>query len=143
MKNILLVSFFVIFLSGFTIFNGKYKDVKENRGVISIPTGDITSEKAVFYKYNFKGKDIKFFFLRTKDGTIRAAFDACDVCYPAKKGYSQSSDFMVCNNCGQKFHVSGIGLFRGGCNPSPLNFKVDKGFISVSLNELLSHYNYF
>ncbi len=143
MKNILLLSFLVIFSSGFTIFSGKYKDVKEKSGVISVPIGDITSEKAVFYKYNLKGKEIKFFFLRSKEGTIRAAFDACDVCYPARKGYSQSGDFMVCNNCGQKFHVSGIGLLRGGCNPSPLNFKIDKGFINITLNELLTHYNYF
>ena len=32
---------------------------------------------------------IKYFILKSADGVIRAAFDACDVCWPEGKGYVQ------------------------------------------------------
>lgn len=143
MKNILILFSLVVLLSGFTLFSGKYKEIKDRNGIITIPVSDIKSEKATFYEYDYRGKKIKFFLLKTKDGMLKAAFDACDVCYPAKKGYSQSGDYMICNNCGLKFHITKIGLYKGGCNPSPLNFKLEKGGIIITVNELVSHYNYF
>jgi len=142
MKNI-LIFLILIFTFGFTFFGDNYKELHDKNGFIMIPTSDVKNEKATFYKYNYKGKNIKFFLLKTKDGKIRAAFDACDVCYPAKKGYSQTNDFMICNNCGMKFHISRIGDFRGGCNPSPLKFNLEKDYIKISVTELATHYNYF
>ncbi|MEM3554980.1 MAG: Fe-S-containing protein, partial [Candidatus Micrarchaeaceae archaeon] len=54
-----------------------------------------------------------------------AAFNACDVCYPARKGYHQEGDVMVCNNCGRRFPTNQINIVRGGCNPAPLERAVD------------------
>ena len=58
--------------------------------------------------------------MQSKDGEYRAAFDACDVCYPNKKGYTQQGDLMVCNNCGLQFESTKINEVKGGCNPSPI-----------------------
>lgn len=108
MRNILI--FLILTLtSGFTFFGDNYKKLHDNNGFIMIPTRDIKNEKATFYSYDYKGKNIKFFLLKTNDGKIRAAFDACGVCYPARKGYSQTNNFMICNSCGQKFHITRIG----------------------------------
>jgi uncharacterized membrane protein len=92
-----------------------------------IPISDVDDGKAHFYEYNYNGKIIKYFILKSSDGIIRAAFDACDICYEAGKGYSQQGDYMVCNNCGQKFLSTKINEEKGGCNPAPLDRTVEDG----------------
>ncbi|MBW2565258.1 MAG: DUF2318 domain-containing protein [Deltaproteobacteria bacterium] len=62
--------------------------------------------------------------LKSSDGVIRAAIDACDVCYRSGKGYVQEGDFMVCTNCGRRFASTRINEIKGGCNPAPLNRKI-------------------
>ena len=69
---------------------------------------------------------VTYFVLKSSDGVIRAAIDACDVCYRAGKGYTQEGDYMVCENCGQRFASTRINVVKGGCNPAPLN-RVVKG----------------
>jgi uncharacterized membrane protein len=58
--------------------------------------------------------------VRSKDGVIRAAVDACDVCYRAGKGYVKDGGVMVCENCGMRFPLARINVVKGGCNPAPL-----------------------
>ncbi|MDH3870419.1 MAG: DUF2318 domain-containing protein, partial [Desulfuromonadales bacterium] len=63
---------------------------------------------------------VDFFVVRSHDGVIRSAFDTCDVCYKARKGYRQEGNEMVCNNCDQRFRTDKINEIKGGCNPAPL-----------------------
>ena len=64
---------------------------------------------------------MKYFVLADKNGKVRAALDACEVCFAQKKGYQQEGDTMVCNNCGQVFPSDQINVVTGGCNPIPLD----------------------
>lgn len=98
----------------------RYKALKPVNGEVRIDISKIEDGNAHYYSYKDQGKVIKFFVVKSRDGIIRAAFDACDVCFPARKGYTQEGDFMICNNCGQKFHSSRINVVEGGCNPAPL-----------------------
>lgn len=108
-------------LAGHTFnFLSRYETVKEIDGEIRIGVGNISDGKAHYYSYKGEGSIIKFFVVQSPDGVIRAAFDACDVCFHEKKGYSQGGDFMICNNCGMKFHSSRVNVVEGGCNPAPL-----------------------
>ena len=100
---------------------GKYTTVAPESGVVAIPVSDVSDGQAHYYMYDNGFEEVKFFLLKSSDGVIRAAFDACDVCFSEKKGYTQDGDFMVCNNCGQRFHSARINEVKGGCNPSPLN----------------------
>jgi uncharacterized membrane protein len=86
---------------------------------------------------------IQYFILKSSDGVIRAAFDACDVCWPAGKGYQQSGDVMVCRNCGRKFASVLVNEVKGGCNPAPLNRKVEEGKVVLQINDILSGKQYF
>jgi uncharacterized membrane protein len=106
--------------AGFGIF-GQHKTVKAVDGEVRLPLDDVSDGKAHYYAYKSDGKEIKFFVVKSNDGVIRAAFDACDVCFPAKKGYSQDGDYMICNNCGRRFHSSQVNVVEGGCNPAPLH----------------------
>lgn len=96
-------------------------------GVLEIPIKDISDGKAHHYTVTAgDGIKVNFFTLKSRDGVIRAAIDACDVCYRSGKGYRQEGDFMICNNCGQRFASNKINVIKGGCNPAPLN-RVIKG----------------
>ena len=89
------------------------------------------------------GVTIRYFIIRSSDGVIRAAFDACDVCWPENKGYSQKGDFMVCKNCGKQFPSARINEVRGGCNPAPLERKVENGNVIFQVTDILQGKAYF
>jgi uncharacterized membrane protein len=91
-------------------------------GKLLIPLSEVSDGRAHHYQARADdGTMVAFFVLKSGDGVLRAAIDACDVCYKAGKGYYQEGDFMVCENCGQKFASSRINVVKGGCNPAPLN----------------------
>jgi len=110
---------------------------------VAIPLSEL-SGKARFYEYKTaEGKTVRFFAVKSSDGVYRAALDACDSCFHAKKGYSQEGDDMVCNNCGMHFHSSKINEVKGGCNPIGLERKIAGDRLSVSAEELEAGANYF
>lgn len=86
---------------------------------------------------------IRYFVLKSSDGVIRAAFDACDVCWPAGKGYSQDGDVMVCRNCGRRFASIKVNEVKGGCNPAPLDRRVSNGKLIITFNDILQGRGYF
>jgi uncharacterized membrane protein len=99
---------------------------------------------ARFYEYRTgDGITIKYFILQSSDGVIRAAFDACDVCWREGKGYFQRGDFMICKNCGQRFASVRINEVRGGCNPAPLRREIKAGNIVIKASDLLEGSRYF
>jgi len=89
---------------------------------IKIPLSEITSQ-AKWYEYDAEGVKVRFFAVRASDGSVKTGFDACDVCYTSKKGYRQEGGYMVCNNCGNKYPINGLGVENkktGGCWPGYL-----------------------
>lgn len=105
--------------AGWSLFS-QYTTVDAKAGEVKLAVDEIDDGDAHYYLYEKDGREIKFFVLKSPDGVMRAAFDACDVCYKARKGYSQDGAFMVCNNCGQRFHSNRVNVVKGGCNPAPL-----------------------
>lgn len=126
----------------FGIF-GQYKSVKAVDGEVRIPVEKVTDGKAHHFVYKSDGKDIKFFVVKSRDGILRAAFDACDVCFPAKKGYTQDGDYMICNNCGRRFHTSQVNVVEGGCNPAPLKRTENGGNLVIKVADILPGARFF
>jgi uncharacterized membrane protein len=93
-------------------------------GEVTIPVADVSDGEAKFFSYDAAGVEVKYFVVKSSDGEIRAAFDACDVCFAEKRGYEQQGDEMVCNNCGRRFPSVSINVEQGGCNPSPLDRRI-------------------
>ncbi len=126
------------------------KSVHETAAIIPDAAGEIrytVSEfddgKARFYNYKHSGSTISYFILKSNDGKIRAAFDACDVCWEAGKGYTQQGDYMVCNNCGRRFISTMINVVSGGCNPSPLAVKIRGNEIVLKTSDIITGDKYF
>ena len=89
------------------------------------------------------GVTVRYFVVRSSDGVIRAAFDACDVCWRSGKGYQQHGDFMVCGNCGQRFASVLVNEVKGGCNPAPLNREIVDGKVTIRIADIVEGKRYF
>lgn len=102
---------------------------------IKIPVSEIT-ETAKFFPAEINGTDLEVIAVKAPDGTIRTAFNTCQVCYSSGRGYyEQEGDLLVCQNCGNQFTMDQVEIVKGGCNPVPIteeNKTVDDSTITVS-----------
>lgn len=137
MKKVILILAFIL------IPTAALSGMKTQNDNLLIPLAEVNDGKAHYYSIDVDGTEVRFFVLKSKDGVIRAAFDACDVCYRSKKGYSQNGDFMICNNCGMRFHSTRINVLSGGCNPSPLERAIDGDSLIISQDAVRAGKKYF
>jgi uncharacterized membrane protein len=136
----LLVGVVTVFAFSF----GKFEKVKINGNSATIPVATLADGKAHFYRYNDGGKEITFFAVKTPDGAIKTAFDACDSCFKSKKGYEQQGDKMNCKNCNQKFAIDRLGPnATGGCNPGFLPSQANGTAVSIRVTDLKAGAHYF
>jgi uncharacterized membrane protein len=110
---------------------------------VAFPASLFEDGKARHFEYVNGKHTIRYFILKSSDGIIRAAFDACDVCWPAGKGYYQDGDYMVCRNCGRRFASVLVNEVRGGCNPAPLNRTFENGKLVIQIEDILNGREYF
>ena len=111
--------------------------ITPTNGKLEIPVADINDGKA--HHFQVKADDgtmVTFFVLKSADGVLRAAIDACDVCYRSGLGYYQEGDNMVCKNCGQKFASNKINVIKGGCNPAPLDRVVAGDKLVIQMKDI-------
>ena len=129
----------IIFVAVLTKGFGLFKLSQTNpEGFVNISLSG-GSSKAKWYEYDFNGKKIRFFVVKASDGRIKTAFDACDVCYRYGKGYRQEGDYMVCNNCGNRYPITGLGTENknpGGCWPGYLPSVVEGDNILIKKSDL-------
>ncbi|MBN2353652.1 MAG: DUF2318 domain-containing protein [Spirochaetales bacterium] len=106
--------------------------------LVVIPQKDIGLD-ARFFTYKTKSNAlVGFFAILDRGKGVHVAFDACDVCYQARKGYRIVNGFAVCNNCGQSFPLTSIGKdnLTGGCWPSYLPISVKRGLVEIKTADL-------
>ena len=113
-------------------------------GDVVIPISDFSNGKAKFFDYTAADKkSVRFFVIKSSDGVYRAALDACDVCFAAKKGYYQDGDNMVCKKCGRDFPSALVNEVTGGCNPIGVPRTVDGDNLVIKASELESRSSFF
>jgi len=114
-------------------------------GEVRVPLKDLEGGKAVFFEPKLEsGKPVRFFVVKAADNTYRAALDACEVCFHAKKGYEQKGADMICRNCGRDFAVSDIGPHNeGGCHPIALRQRIEGDSLVIQTSELERGTSYF
>ena len=148
MKKAVISAFLICFgiiafqssVYSFSIFGDKIEELEPQNGAISIPVADINDGKS--HHYQVKAADgtmVTFFVLQSTDGVIRAAIDACDVCYRSGKGYVQEGQNMVCTNCGRKFAADRINEVKGGCNPAPLERRIEGDSLVIEMSAIDSN----
>ena len=105
----------------------KYLTIKANEdNNIILDTSNITST-ATFVNYDDDGIIIQLILVRGTDNKVRIALNTCQVCNPSPKAYFiQEGEYLVCQNCGTKFHINKIGIEKVGCNPTPVEEKQEE-----------------
>ena len=124
MKKIFFVlTWLFVFNAGFVFaqnaeLNQKKPAIADCDLVIQI--ADIT-ENALFFPVVIDGMQMEVLAVKAPDGTIRTAFNTCQVCYSSGRGYYlQQGTLLVCQNCGNRFRMNQIERQAGGCNPVPI-----------------------
>ena len=74
---------------------------------------------------------------------MRTAFNACDVCFPARLGYLQDGDLMICQNCGRAFPSDQINVVQGGCNPAGLERTTSGEALVIEVADIVAGARYF
>jgi uncharacterized membrane protein len=98
---------------------GAIKPVIKDKDLV-IPVAEITAN-ATFYPVDIDGTRLEVIAVKAPDGTIRTAFNTCQVCYGSGRGfYKQVGTVLVCQNCGNRFRMSQVEVRSGGCNPVPI-----------------------
>jgi uncharacterized membrane protein len=110
---------------------------------VSYPASLFADGRARHFELKHANLTIRYFILKSSDGIIRAAFDACDVCWPAGKGYYQDGDVMVCRNCGRRFASVLVNEVQGGCNPAPLKRSLQGERVVIRAQDILEGKQYF
>jgi hypothetical protein len=122
------------------------KDTAPAAGIpdASYPASMFDDGKARYFKVKSPdGVTIRYFVMKSSDGIIRAALDACTVCWREAKGYTQKDDVMVCNNCGRRFPSVKINVVTGGCNPIALTRNLEGGQVIIRGAHILEGKRYF
>jgi uncharacterized membrane protein len=110
---------------------------------VDYPLSLFSDGQARHFDYAFNGLVIRYFILQSSDGIVRAAFDACDVCWQSGKGYTQNGDDMVCINCNRRFASNRINEVQGGCNPAPLDRTIEGDRIVIRVSDIVQGQMYF
>jgi len=117
-----------LIISAFALFKVV---IKQGDDSASLSTSASTSKDLVivkseiltskFYQYKIDNTNMEIVALKASDGTIRTAFNTCQVCYSSGKGYYKVvGDTLVCQNCGNVFKFDQVEKEKGGCNPVPI-----------------------
>ena len=143
-NRLILVLFTALMVSTFSPGLVQGGNSSSTPSEFSFPISQFADGKARHYTYPAPGGiTIKYFILKSSDGVIRAAFDACDVCWPSGKGYQQDGDTMICRNCGKKFASKLVSEVKGGCNPAPLKRTIRGNQLIIQAKDILDGRNYF
>jgi len=129
----------------FGLFGDSARNVQAVDGRVSIDVSALAEGEAAHYRYREGKVSVRFFLVRDVRGTVRAALDACEVCWREDKGYKlvKNDGAMLCVNCGRRFPLDRIGAIRGGCNPHPVAFELEEGKVLIPATELMDGAGYF
>ena len=83
-------------------------------GDLEIPIAEL-SEHIKIYSFTVDGLNMEVLAARDADGTVRTAFNTCQVCNGSRKAYFvEQGDKVVCQNCGNAFGREDVGVLSGG-----------------------------
>lgn len=104
-------------------------------------------QKAKFFSYKVDGTIMELLAFKASDGSIRTAFNTCQICYDSGRGYYvQERDVLICQNCGNRYPADRVGIEKGDCNPIPIMFAdrtEDEKTITIPGELIVQHKNFF
>lgn len=103
-------------------------------GKVNIPLEQVRDGHLHRYVYKAAGGEMVRFIIIQKGGSsYGVGLDACEICGPT--GYYEKDGQVICKLCEVMMNKATIGM-RGGCNPVPLEYKVENGQVSIAQTNL-------
>jgi len=109
-------------------------------GQVRIPVASVSDGSLHRFSAESDGVTVRLIVIQRPDRTLATAFDACEIC--GSKGYFQKGPNVVCRNCASAIFIPTIGV-RGGCNPIPLESKVEGADLVIPADKLFKGARYF
>jgi len=106
-------------------------------GEVRIPVSGVSDGD--LHRYVLNGSKVRMIVLKTAEGLV-VAFDACEIC--GSQGYVQEAGSVICLNCSADINTATIGR-GGGCNPIPLAFREEGGFLIIRVDDLMKQVKKF
>lgn len=102
---------------------------------VAVPVGKLEDGKLRRFGIVLDGRLVRFLAMKTADGKYRAAMDACEMCGAFGYVQDEQSGNLICLNCGAEINPLTLG-HKGGCNPIPLQYKVESSTLRVAVGDL-------
>lgn len=102
-------------------------------GRVGAPLSALEDGKLHRFGVAVGGQTVRFLALKTSDGKVRTALDACKIC--GAFGYIEEKGALVCLNCVAEINPLTVGE-AGGCNPIPLESERTASALHVSVAAL-------
>jgi FTR1 family protein len=109
-------------------------------GVARIPVSTVNDGMLHRFSIQSDRVTVRVIVIRRPDQSIAVAFDACEIC--GHQGYYQKGPNVICKNCASAINIPTIGQ-PGGCNPIPLESRVDGDQVVIPANKLLAGSKHF
>jgi FTR1 family protein len=97
-------------------------------GSVRIPVSTFADGNLHRYLIDDQGVHVRFIVIQKPDKSLAVALDACQIC--GTQGYIQKGNEIICRNCASDIVLSTIGT-PGGCNPIPLDSRVDNDTLII------------
>jgi FTR1 family protein len=104
------------------------QEVTFDHGAVRILVNTVSDGNLHRFLIDDQGVHVRFIVIEKPDRSIAVALDACAIC--GTQGYYQKGPEVICKNCGSDIVIATIGT-TGGCNPIPVNARVDNGILIV------------
>ncbi|ODU25447.1 MAG: hypothetical protein ABS95_00080 [Verrucomicrobia bacterium SCN 57-15] len=102
--------------------------IHAENGVVKIELSVLDDGKLHRYGFASSNSTVRFLALKTADGKIHTALDACEIC--GAFGYVQDGPNLICLNCVAEINPLTVGQ-AGGCNPVPLEAELSATALNV------------
>jgi len=109
-------------------------------GVARIRVSTVNDGMLHRFSIQSDGVTVRIIAIRRPDQSIVVAFDACEIC--GHQGYYQKGPNVICKNCASAINIPTIGQ-QGGCNPIPLESRVDGDQVVIPADKLLAGSKHF
>jgi len=109
-------------------------------GTARIPVSTVNDGMLHRFSIQSGGVTVRVIAIRRPDQSIAVAFDACEIC--GHQGYYQKGPNVICKNCASAINIPTIGQ-QGGCNPIPLESRVDGDQVVIPADKLLAGAKHF
>jgi high-affinity iron transporter len=109
-------------------------------GLVRIPVSTVNDGVLHRFAIESDGVSIRIIAIRRPDQSIAIAFDACQIC--GNQGYYQKGPNVICKNCASAIYIPTIGQ-PGGCNPIPLESRLEGGEVVIPADKLFAGLRYF